>query len=104
MTPLAASQSQKLSKARQQRNLGIFKVYLFTICQNVSNSHFIQPYLPFREGYYVFDGVIMYRDRVVVPVLRRGTVLKALHAAHQGVSAMERCTRATFFGLYDSEY
>ena len=49
---------------------------------DISNSHLIQPYLPLREGYYVFDGVIMQRDRVVVPVSLRGTVLKALHAAH----------------------
>ena len=35
---------------------------------DISNSHLKQPYLPFREGYYVFDGVIMHRDRVVVPV------------------------------------
>ena len=64
---------------------------------DVANSHIIQPYFPFREGYYVFDGVILYRDRIVVPVSLRGTVLKALHAAHQGVSAMERHARATVF-------
>ena len=66
---------------------------------DVANSHIIQPYLPFREGYYVFDGVVFYRDRIVVPVSLRGTILKALHAAHQGVSAMERHARATVFWL-----
>ena len=39
----------------------------------------------------------MYRDRVDVPVSLRGTVLKTLHAAHQGVSAMERRARTTVF-------
>ena len=33
----------------------------------------------------------------IVPVSLRGTVLKALHAAHQGVPAMERRARATVF-------
>ena len=47
----------------------------------------------------------MYRNCVVVPVsffvcllyLYRGTVLTALHAAHQGVSAMERRAKVTIF-------
>ena len=64
---------------------------------DLSNTHLTQPYLLFREGYYVFDGIILYRDRIVVLVSLRGTVLKALHAAHQGVSAMERRARATDF-------
>ena len=49
----------------------------------------------FSYDYYAFDGVIMYRDCVVVPVALRGTVLKALHAAHQVVSAMERRAKTT---------
>ena len=64
---------------------------------DVSNSHLIKAYLPFYESYYVFDGVIFFRDRIVVPVSLRGTVLEALHAAHQDVSAMERRARATVF-------
>ena len=63
----------------------------------VSNSHLIQPYLPFCEGYYIFDGIIMYRDCVIVPVSLRGIVLKALDADHQGVSVMERRARTTVF-------
>ena len=39
----------------------------------------------------------MYRDRIVVAVSLRGTVLKALRAVHQRVSAMERRARATVF-------
>ena len=67
----------------------------FDFYGDVANSHIIQPYLPFREDYYVFDGVILYRDRIVVPVSLRGTFHKVLHAAHQGVPAMERRARAT---------
>ena len=54
-------------------------------------------YLPFFESFYIQDGVIMYRDRVVVPPDLRAEVLKTLHAAHQGVSTMERRARATIF-------
>ena len=57
----------------------------------------LRQYLPFRDGYYVLDGVILYKDRVVVPVSLRHSVLSALHAAHQGVSAMERRARSTVF-------
>ena len=38
-------------------------------------------------------------DRVVIPPQLRYQVLCALHAAHQGVSAMERRARATVFWL-----
>ena len=48
------------------------------------------PYLPFRGDYYIHDGVILYDDRVVLPLLLRRKVLSILHGAHQGVSAMER--------------
>ena len=57
----------------------------------------IRQYLPFRESFYILDGVILYNDRVVIPPALRPTVLQTLHAAHQGVSAMERRARATVF-------
>ena len=57
----------------------------------------LDQYLPFREGYYILDGVILYNDRIVVPVSLRPIVLSALHAAHQGLSAMERRALATVF-------
>ena len=44
----------------------------------------------------MFAGVIMYGNRVV-SVLLKSTILKALHTAHQGVSAMKRCSIATVF-------
>ena len=54
-------------------------------------------HLPFGEGDYILDDVILYNDRIVVPVSLRPIVLSALHAAHQGTSAMERRARATVF-------
>ena len=57
----------------------------------------IRQYLPYRDGFYISDGIISYNDCIVIPPQLRYQLLCALHAAHQGVSAMERCTRATVF-------
>ena len=62
-----------------------------------SDAPRLAPYLPFRESYYAEDGVILYNDRVVIPPSLRNKVLSTLHAAHQGVSSMERRARATVF-------
>ena len=42
----------------------------------------------FREHLYSIDGVIIYKDRIVIPPSLRQSCLAALHAAHQGVSSM----------------
>ena len=57
----------------------------------------VRPYLPFRDGYFVHNGVVLYYDRIVIPLSLRRKVLSILHSAHQGVSAMERRARATVF-------
>ena len=51
----------------------------------------------------VSDGVLLYNDRVVIPPALRSKVLEILHAAHQGISAMESRARAIVFwpGLTD---
>ena len=62
-----------------------------------SSNTEISPYWIYRDALYVSDGVIMYRDRVVVPTSLRPTVLQILHSAHQGVSSMESRARAIVF-------
>ena len=57
----------------------------------------VRPYLPFRDGYFVHNGVVLYYDRIVIPLSLRRKVLSILHSAHQGVSAIERRARATVF-------
>ena len=42
----------------------------------------IPPYL------HVVDGVLCYRDRIVIPAALQGQVLAGIHAAHQGVFSM----------------
>ena len=43
------------------------------------------------------NGVVLYYDRIVIPLSLRRKVLSILHFAHQRVSATERRARATVF-------
>ena len=54
----------------------------------VSNEQLSQ-ILKYRDSLYVSDGVVMYRERAVIPVSLRQFVMDILHLAHQGVSGME---------------
>jgi hypothetical protein len=51
----------------------------------------------FRDGLYISDGAILFEDRVVIPPALRRIVMDNLHAAHQGVTAMENRARAIVF-------
>lgn len=52
----------------------------------------LRPFFQFRDDLSCYDGVILYKDRVVIPPSLRDSVLQSLHSAHQGVSQM--CARA----------
>ena len=54
-------------------------------------------YIRYKESLYVIDGVVLYRDRVVVPSALRQTVLENLHAAHQGVASMQLRAQSIVF-------
>ena len=54
-------------------------------------------YERYIEAFYASEGVVMYRDRVVVPPSLRMSIVENLHAAHQGVSTMERRAQAIVF-------
>ena len=51
----------------------------------------------YKNGLYVFDNVIMYQDRIVIPPSLRAEVLKTLHAAHQGPGGMMSTAQTTVF-------
>ncbi|XP_014670775.1 PREDICTED: uncharacterized protein K02A2.6-like [Priapulus caudatus] len=57
----------------------------------------IRDFHQFRENITSTDGVILYKDRVVIPPLLRGEVLSALHAAHQGISMMTARAESSVF-------
>ena len=48
----------------------------------------VQPFWEVRDHLYVHDGVVLYKDRIVIPPALRQRVLDNLHSAHQGVSSM----------------
>lgn len=57
----------------------------------------IREYFPFRDDLHTADGVIMYKNRVLVPPSLRQEVLDALHSAHQGVTAMTARAESSVF-------
>lgn len=57
----------------------------------------IREYHQFREHLYSVDGVIIYKDRIVIPPSLRQLCLSALHAAHQGTSTMIAKAESSIF-------
>ena len=48
----------------------------------------VREFFKFRDNLSVAQGVILYKDRVVVPRALRREILEGLHAGHQGVVSM----------------
>ena len=48
----------------------------------------LRQYHQYRKDLTTYDGVLLYKDRIIVPPLLRDRVLSSLHAAHQGVTQM----------------
>ena len=46
-------------------------------------------YIRYKDSFYVNDGLVLFKDRVVIPSSLRQKVLENLHSAHQGVSSMQ---------------
>ena len=57
----------------------------------------IAAFWTYRDSLNVTDGVILYRDRVVVPPSLRDKGLRILHSAHQGVSMESRARSIVFW-------
>ncbi|XP_048583325.1 uncharacterized protein K02A2.6-like [Nematostella vectensis] len=57
----------------------------------------LQEYHRFRHDLHTIDGVILYKDRIVIPPTLREVILKALHSAHQGVTSMTARAESSVF-------
>ena len=57
----------------------------------------LKEYHQFRNNLSTVDGVIIYKDRIVVPPSLRPDVLSALHSAHQGVTSMTSRAETSVF-------
>ena len=51
-------------------------------------AEYLAVYHQYREHLSVVEGVVIYKDRLVIPSALRGEVLEGLHSAHQGVTGM----------------
>ena len=57
----------------------------------------LQVYFNLKDALYTLDGVVLYKDRIVVPEALRSRVLESLHSAHQGVSSMTSRAEAAIY-------
>ena len=57
----------------------------------------VRQYWEARDQLNVFDGVVLYNDRIVIPPALRPKVIENLHSAHQGVSSMFCRAQAVVF-------
>ncbi len=62
-----------------------------------SLSPTLRPFHHIRQHLCSSDGVILFKDRIVVPTSLRQRCLSALHAAHQGTSAMTARAESSIF-------
>ena len=69
--------------------------------QKCKLPHKLKDYYQFREHLYSVDGVILYKDRIVIPPSLCQDCLLALHAAHQGTSAMVSSSAETTNRFFD---
>ena len=86
--------SAEISKDRQ---LSLLIDALATDLRSWKNNPDLDEYARYSESLYTSDGVVMYNDRVVVPHSLRNIISKSLHAAHQGVSSIERRAKSIVF-------
>ena len=57
----------------------------------------LHEYYQFHEDLYTVDGVILYKDRIIIPPSLRQQILTVLHSAHQGVTSMTSRAESTVF-------
>ena len=57
----------------------------------------LRDFFQFRDDLSTSDGIILYKDRVVIPPSLRQDVLSTLHAAHQGTTSMTSRAEASVF-------
>jgi hypothetical protein len=57
----------------------------------------LRSFFAFREDLSLLEGVVMYRDRIVIPPNLRPRILSTLHSAHQGVTSMTSRAQSSIF-------
>lgn len=62
-----------------------------------STDEDIRDFHTYRDNLHSVDGVVIYKDRLVIPPSLRKKCLEALHAAHQGTTMMTARAEASIF-------
>ena len=57
----------------------------------------LQAYQKFSKDFYTLDGIILYKDRIIIPPKLRSEVLTSLHSAHQGINSMTSRANSSVF-------
>ena len=52
---------------------------------------------PSSDSLHEVDGVACYKGRLIIPTILRKVILEAIHAAHQGVSGINRRVDNSFY-------
>ena len=52
-------------------------------------DHEVRPYFNVKEHLWIQKRMVMFKNRIVIPKSLRPSILKTLHAAHQGVEGMK---------------
>ena len=60
-------------------------------------THALRAFHQFREHLHTSDGVVIYKDIVVIPPSLQQCILSALHSAHQGTASMMARAEASVF-------
>ena len=57
----------------------------------------LREYYQYRDSLSTFDGVILYKDRLVIPPSLRDKILSSFHSSHQGISQMYSRAESSVF-------
>ena len=76
----------------------ILPVLLTAIAEGFTQEYpSLSDYIRYKDSFYVNDGLVLFKDRVVIPSSLRQKVLENLHSAHQGVSSMQLRAQSIVF-------
>ena len=65
--------------------------------QKIDTPEELHQYFPHREHLWTIDGVILYKNCIIISPSLPHTVLCALHSAHQGISTMTSRAESSIF-------
>ena len=84
--PISTQRLNEIRQATQQDEVmaRIMRYILHGWPQNVEDA--LMPYVPFRSELSAIDGLVVFRDRIVVPAALRPEMLDLVHESHQGIS------------------